>query len=102
MAELARRTPIREMRRAGSSVSDIFKSTGYAKSTVYRVVATFVPVLTSAGLGMTSTSFSAQQGMFWFSFDHCRDCVDFSKPYPRHQKQKQLDKQSISHSQCSQ
>ena len=29
------------MRRAGSSVSDIIKSTGYAKSTVYGVVSTF-------------------------------------------------------------
>ena len=41
MAELARRTTICEMRRAGNSVSDIIKSTGYAKSTVYRVVAAF-------------------------------------------------------------
>lgn len=41
MAELARRTTICELRRAGSSVSDIIKSTGYAKSTVYRVVAAF-------------------------------------------------------------
>ena len=30
-----------KLRRAGSSVSDIIKSTGYAKSTVYRVVAAF-------------------------------------------------------------
>ena len=37
MAELARRTTICELRRAGSSVSDIIKNTGYAKSTVYRV-----------------------------------------------------------------
>ena len=41
MAELARRTTICKMRRAGSSVSDIIKSTGYAKSTVYRVVSAF-------------------------------------------------------------
>ena len=41
MAELARRTTICEMRRAGSSVSDIIKSTGYAKSTVYRVFSAF-------------------------------------------------------------
>ena len=41
MTELARRTTICELRRAGSSVSDIIKSTGYAKSTVYRVVAAF-------------------------------------------------------------
>ena len=41
MAELARRTTICEMRRAGNSVSDIIKSTGYAKLTVYRVVAAF-------------------------------------------------------------
>ena len=41
MTELARRTTICELRRAGSSVSHIIKSTGYAKSTVYRVVAAF-------------------------------------------------------------
>ena len=41
MAELVQRTTICEMRRAGNSVSDIIKSTGYAKSTVYRVVAAF-------------------------------------------------------------
>ena len=41
MTELARRTTICELRLAGSSVSDIIKSTGYAKSTVYRVVAAF-------------------------------------------------------------
>ena len=41
MTELAQRTTICELRRAGSSVSDIIKSTGYAKSTVYRVVAAF-------------------------------------------------------------
>ena len=41
MAELARRTTICEMRRAGNSPSDIVKSTGYAKTTVYRVVANF-------------------------------------------------------------
>ena len=41
MAELARRTTICEMRRAGSSVSDIIKSTGYAISTVNRVVSDF-------------------------------------------------------------
>ena len=43
MTELARRTTICELRRAGSFVSDIIKSTGYAKSTVcvYRVVADF-------------------------------------------------------------
>ena len=41
MAELARRTTICEMRHAWSSVSDIIKSTGYAKSTVYRVVSAF-------------------------------------------------------------
>ena len=41
MVELARRTTICEMRRAGNSVPDIIKSTGYAKSTVYRVVAAF-------------------------------------------------------------
>ena len=41
MAKLARRTTICEMRRAGSSVSDIIKSTAYAKSTVYRVVSAF-------------------------------------------------------------
>ena len=41
MAELARRTTISEMRLAGNSVSDIIKSTGYEKSTVYRVVAAF-------------------------------------------------------------
>ena len=41
MAELARRTTICELRRAGSSVSDIIKNTGYAKSTVYRVVTAF-------------------------------------------------------------
>lgn len=41
MAELARRTTICEMRRAGNSVSDIIKSTGYAKSTVYRVATAF-------------------------------------------------------------
>ena len=41
MAELARRTTMCEMRRVGNSVSDIIKSTGYAKSTVYRVVAAF-------------------------------------------------------------
>ena len=29
------------MRRAGNSVSDIIKSTGYAKLTVYRVVVAF-------------------------------------------------------------
>ena len=42
MAELARRTTILcEVRCPGSSVSDIIKSTGYAKSTVYRVVSAF-------------------------------------------------------------
>ena len=42
MAELARRTTILcEMRRAGSSVSDMIKSTDYAKSTLYRVVSAF-------------------------------------------------------------
>ncbi|KAF2362962.1 Homeobox domain-like [Trinorchestia longiramus] len=41
MAELARRTTICELRRAGNSVSDIIKSTGYAKSTVYRIVSAF-------------------------------------------------------------
>ena len=41
MAELARRTTICELRRTGSSVSDIIKNTGYAKSTVYRVVTAF-------------------------------------------------------------
>ena len=41
MAELARRTTICELRRAGSSVPDIIKNTGYAKSTVYRVVTAF-------------------------------------------------------------
>ena len=41
MTELARTTTICELRRAGRSVSDIIKSTGYAKSTVYRVVAAF-------------------------------------------------------------
>ena len=41
MTELARRTTICELRRAGRFVSDIIKSTGYAKSTVYRVVASF-------------------------------------------------------------
>ena len=41
MTELAQRMTICELRRAGSSVSDIIKSTGYAKSTVYRVVAAF-------------------------------------------------------------
>ena len=41
MAELAQRTTICEMKRAGSSVSDSIKSTGYAKSTVYRVVSAF-------------------------------------------------------------
>ena len=41
MGELARRTTISEMRCAWNSVSDINKSTGYAKSTVYRVVAAF-------------------------------------------------------------
>ena len=41
MAELARRTTICELRRAGNFVSDIIKSTGYAKSTVYRVAAAF-------------------------------------------------------------
>ena len=38
MAELAQRTKICEMRRAGNSVLDIINSTGYAKLTVYRVV----------------------------------------------------------------
>ena len=41
MAELTRRTTIFEMRRAGNSVSDIIKSTGFAISTVNRVVAAF-------------------------------------------------------------
>ena len=41
MAELARRTTICEMRRARSSVSDIIKSTGCEKSTVYQVVSSF-------------------------------------------------------------
>ena len=41
MTELARRTTICELRRAGSSVSDIIMSTGYARSTIYRVVAAF-------------------------------------------------------------
>ena len=41
MSELSRRTIICEMRRARRSVSDIIKSTGYAKSTVYRVVSAF-------------------------------------------------------------
>ena len=41
MTELARRTTICELIRAGSSVSDIIKSTGYAKSSIYRVVAAF-------------------------------------------------------------
>ena len=41
MVELARRTTICELRRTGSSVLDIIKSTGNAKLTVYRVVASF-------------------------------------------------------------
>ena len=41
MAELAQRTTICEMRSAWSSVSDIIKSTGYVKSTVYQVVSAF-------------------------------------------------------------
>ena len=41
MAELARRIAICEMRLAVSSPSDIIKSTGYAKTRVYRVVAKF-------------------------------------------------------------
>ena len=41
MTELARKTTICELRRAGSSVSDIIESTGCEKSTVYRVVAAF-------------------------------------------------------------
>ena len=39
MAELARRMAICELRRAGNSPSDIIKSTGYAKTTVYWVLA---------------------------------------------------------------
>ena len=90
---------------ATSSTTNFFSSTKTLLKALelmlLRLTCAFVPVLTSAGLGLSSTSFSAQQGMFWFSFDHCGDCVDFSESYPRHQKQKQLDKQSISHSQCS-
>ena len=41
MAELPRRTAICELRRAGNSSSDITKTSGYAKMTVYRVVAKF-------------------------------------------------------------
>ena len=41
MAELAQKTTKYEMRCAGNSVPAIIKSTGYAKSTVYRNVATF-------------------------------------------------------------
>ena len=41
MTELDRRTTLCELRRAGSSVSDIIKSTGYAKLAVYRVFASF-------------------------------------------------------------
>ena len=41
MAELARRTTICELRHAGRSPSDIIKSTGYSKTTVYRVVAKY-------------------------------------------------------------
>ena len=41
MAELARRMTICELRRAGNSSSDIIKSTGNAKTRIYRVVAKF-------------------------------------------------------------
>ena len=41
MEELLQRAIICEIRRAKNSVSDIIKSTGYAKSTVYRVIAAF-------------------------------------------------------------
>ena len=41
MVELAHRTTICAMRRAGNSFSDIIKSTGYAKSSVYRVDSAF-------------------------------------------------------------
>ena len=41
MAEIARQTYICKRRRAGNSRSDIIKTNGYAKMTVYRAVAKF-------------------------------------------------------------
>ena len=41
MAEQVKRTTICELRRAGKSCPEIIRSTGYPKSTVYRIVAKF-------------------------------------------------------------
>lgn len=41
MAEQVKRTTICELRRAGISCPEIIRSTGYPKSTVYRIVAKF-------------------------------------------------------------
>ena len=83
MAELARRTTIDGMRRVVNSVSDIIKSTDFAKSTVYRVVATF-----DAEVKVQRSRHSENQNER--EPKHSLLCLLYTSPSPRDKRQSRM------------